>query len=68
MDFIAHLPEVDGIEEAPHHQASHRPMHARECGRILGDPFHRCGDGFGKGLPETWLAAGVPTLGFDQVL
>lgn len=68
QDFIAHLPEVDGVGEAPHHQASHLRNHARERSRILHDSLHRCGDGFREGLPQTGLSAGIPVLGFAQVL
>jgi len=43
-------------------------MHTRERDRILRDPLHRCGDGFGEKLTQAWLSAGIPALGFDQVL
>jgi hypothetical protein len=53
QDFINHRPEVDVLGESSHQQSSHRPIHAREPGRILLDPIHRCSDGFGKGLLQS---------------
>lgn len=68
QEFIARLPEVDGIGKPAHHQTSDRAMHTGERCRLLCDAFHSKDDGFGKGLPQAWRSTGIPALSFEHVV